>query len=112
MPKRILQGIVVSDAQNKTIIVRVERRVMHPVYKKFVTRSKKYAAHDEANSFRTGDAVQIEECRPLSKRKTWTVLGEAMGVAPGLLRRRARAAQAEAEAEVTGAEAAEAGDAA
>jgi small subunit ribosomal protein S17 len=112
MPKRILQGIVVSDACNKTIVVRVERRVMHPVYKKFVTRSKKYAAHDEANSFRTGDAVQIEECRPLSKRKTWTVLGEAMGVAPGLLRRRARAAQAEAEAEVTGAEAAEAGDAA
>ena len=103
MPKRILQGIVVSDAQDKTIVVRVERRVMHPVYKKFVTRSKKYAAHDEANKFHTGDAVQIEECRPLSKRKSWTVLGEATGVAPGLVRRRARAQQAEAEAEVTGA---------
>ena len=98
MPKRILQGIVVSDAQDKTIVVRVERRVMHPVYKKFVTRSKKYAAHDEANKFHTGDAVQIEESRPISKRKSWIVLGEATGVAPGLVRRRARAQQAEAEA--------------
>jgi small subunit ribosomal protein S17 len=112
MPKRILQGIVVSDAQDKTIVVRVERRVMHPVYKKFVTRSKKYAAHDENNKFHAGDAVQIEECRPLSKRKSWVVLGEATGVAPGLARRRQRAAQAEAEAEVTGAATAEAGDAA
>ena len=74
MPKRILQGIVVSDAQNKTIVVRVERRVMHPVYKKFVTRSKKYAAHDEANLCKTGDMVRIEECRPISKRKTWMVI--------------------------------------
>jgi small subunit ribosomal protein S17 len=98
MPKRILQGIVVSDVQDKTIVVRVERRVMHPVYKKFVTRSKKYAAHDEENKFHTGDAVQIEECRPLSKRKSWMVLGEATGVAPGLARRRARAAEPDAEA--------------
>lgn len=112
MPKRILQGIVVSDAQDKTIVVRVERRVMHPVYKKFVTRSKKYAAHDEDNKFHTGDAVQIEESRPISKRKSWIAMGEATGVAPGLARRRARAQQAEAEAEVTGAAAAEAGDAA
>jgi small subunit ribosomal protein S17 len=112
MPKRILQGIVVSDAQDKTIVVRVERRVMHPVYKKFVTRSKKYAAHDENNKFHTGDAVQIEESRPISKRKSWVVLGEATGVAPGLARRRARAAQAEAEAEVTGAATVEAGGAA
>ncbi|HTZ35734.1 MAG TPA: 30S ribosomal protein S17 [Stellaceae bacterium] len=104
MPKRILQGIVVSDVQSKTVIVRVERRVMHPVYKKFVTRSKKYAAHDEENKFHTGDAVQIEESRPLSKRKTWVVLGEATGVAPGLARRRARAAAAEVEAEATGAD--------
>ena len=110
MPKRILQGIVVSDAQDKTIVVRVERRVMHPMYKKFVTRSKKYAAHDEDNKFHTGDAVQIEESRPISKRKSWIVLGEATGVAPGLARRRARAAQAEAEAEVTGVAAAEAGE--
>ena len=98
MPKRILQGVVVSDVQDKTIVVRVERRVMHPIYKKFITRSKKYAAHDEENKFHTGDAVQIEECRPISKRKSWTVLGEATGVAPGLARRRARAAEPEGEA--------------
>jgi small subunit ribosomal protein S17 len=104
MPKRILQGIVVSDKGDKTIIVRVERRVMHPVYKKFVTRSKKYAAHDEANVFHTGDSVQIEESRPISKRKSWVVLGAASGVAPGLARRRERAAAAEAEAEATGTE--------
>ena len=100
MPKRILQGVVVSDKCDKTIIVRVDRRVMHPVYKKYVTRSKKYAAHDENNQFHPGDAVQIEESRPLSKRKHWVVLGEASGVAPGLARRRARATSSpEAEAE-------------
>ena len=97
MPKRILQGIVVSDVQDKTIVVRVERRVMHPIYKKFITRSKKYAAHDETNQFHTGDAVQIEECRPLSKRKSWMAIGEASGVAPGLARRRARTVEAEGE---------------
>jgi small subunit ribosomal protein S17 len=102
MPKRVLQGIVVSDSCNKTVIVRVERRVMHPVYKKFVTRSKKYAAHDEENQFHAGDAIQIEESRPISKRKSWVVLGAASGVAPGLTRRRARAAAVEAEAELTG----------
>jgi small subunit ribosomal protein S17 len=75
MPKRVLQGVVVSDACDKTVIVRVERRVMHPIYKKFITRSKKYAAHDEHNSYRTGDTVRIEESRPLSKRKRWIVLG-------------------------------------
>jgi len=99
MPKRILQGIVVSDVQSKTVIVRVDRRVMHPIYKKYVTRSKKYAAHDEENQFHTGDAVSIEESRPISKRKSWVVLGAATGVAPGLARRRARAEAAEAEAE-------------
>jgi small subunit ribosomal protein S17 len=104
MPKRILQGIIVSDVQDKTVVVRVERRVMHPVYKKFVTRSKKYAAHDAENKFHSGDAVQIEECRPISKRKTWVVIGDATGFAPGLTRRRARAAAAEVEAEVGGAE--------
>jgi small subunit ribosomal protein S17 len=103
MPKRVLQGVVVSDKGDKTIVVRVERRVMHPVYKKFVTRSKKYAAHDADNKFHPGDAVQIEECRPISKRKTWIVLGTATGVAPGLARRRERAAAAEVEAEATGA---------
>jgi small subunit ribosomal protein S17 len=75
MSKRVLQGIVVSEACDKTVIVRVERRVMHPVYKKFITHSKKYAAHDEHNRFHAGDAVQIEESRPISKRKHWVVLG-------------------------------------
>ncbi|HVC53997.1 MAG TPA: 30S ribosomal protein S17 [Stellaceae bacterium] len=96
MPKRVLQGIVISDACDKTVIVRVDRRVMHPVYKKYVTRSKKYAAHDEENKFHAGDAVQIEESRPLSKRKHWMVMGAATGVAPAAVRRRARAAEAEA----------------
>lgn len=105
MPKRILQGIVVSDAQDKTVIVRVERRVMHPVYKKFVSRSKKYAAHDEDNRCKVGEAVQIEESRPISKRKSWVVLGAASGVAPGLARRRARAAAAETETDATTSEA-------
>jgi small subunit ribosomal protein S17 len=74
MPKRILQGVAVKDARDKTVIVRVERRVMHPVYKKFVMRSKKYAAHDENNVFKAGDVVRIEESRPISKRKRWVVL--------------------------------------
>jgi small subunit ribosomal protein S17 len=74
MPKRILQGIVVSDACDKTVIVRVERRFIHPIYKKYVSRSKKYAAHDEDNRYHAGDAVRIEESRPLSKRKRWIVL--------------------------------------
>jgi small subunit ribosomal protein S17 len=65
----------VSHACDKTIIVRVERRVMHPVYKKYVSRSKKYAAHDEDNRYRTGDTVRIEESRPISKRKSWMVIG-------------------------------------
>jgi small subunit ribosomal protein S17 len=74
MPKRILQGVVVSDKGDKTIVVRVERRVMHPVYKKFIMRSKKYAAHDEKNVHKTGDVVRIEESKPISKRKRWIVL--------------------------------------
>jgi len=77
MPKRVLQGVVVSDKGDKTVIVRVERRVMHPVYKKFITRSKKYAAHDEHNAHKTGDTVRIEESRPISKRKRWIVLAAA-----------------------------------
>jgi small subunit ribosomal protein S17 len=76
MPKRILQGVVVSDAMDKTVVVRVERRVMHPVYKKFIRRSKKYSAHDETNSVKVGDVVRIEECRPISKNKSWTVVTE------------------------------------
>jgi len=76
MPKRILQGVVVSDAMDKTVVVRVERRVMHPVYKKFIRRSKKYSAHDETNSVKVGDVVRIQECRPISKNKCWVVLAE------------------------------------
>ncbi|MBQ9235760.1 MAG: 30S ribosomal protein S17 [Alphaproteobacteria bacterium] len=74
MPKRILQGVVVSDKQDKTVVVSVERQVMHPVYKKFIKKSKKYAAHDENNQFKVGDLVSIEECAPISKHKTWTVV--------------------------------------
>ena len=74
MPKRVLTGRVVSDKTDKTITVLVERRVMHPLYKKFIRRSKKYAAHDDANLCKEGDLVQIEECRPLSKTKSWVVI--------------------------------------
>jgi len=77
MSRRVLQGVVVSDKGDKTVVVRVERRVMHPIYKKFITRSKKYAAHDEGNRWHTGDLVRIEESRPISKRKHWVVLGAA-----------------------------------
>ncbi len=76
MPRRIMQGVVVSDKGDKTIVVRVERRVMHPLYKKFITRSKKYMAHDEANNFKVGDLVRIVECRPISARKCWEVVTE------------------------------------
>lgn len=77
MPKRVMQGVVVSDKQDKTVTVLVERRVMHPLYKKYVKKSKKYAAHDEANNFKEGDTVSIRECRPLSKSKCWEVLTES-----------------------------------
>ena len=76
MPKRILQGVVVSDKQDKTVVVRVERRLMHPIYKKFIRRSKKYAAHDEGNTAKIGDVVRIRECRPISKNKTWELVKE------------------------------------
>ncbi|TPG48961.1 30S ribosomal protein S17 [Roseomonas nepalensis] len=81
MPKRVLTGRVTSDKQDKTVTVLVERRVMHPLYKKFIRRSKKYAAHDDTNLCREGDTVSIEECRPISKRKSWLVIernGEAV----------------------------------
>jgi small subunit ribosomal protein S17 len=74
MPKRILQGTVVSDKNTKTVVVKVERRFIHPVMVKTVRRSKKYHAHDEKGEFKTGDVVRIQECRPLSKLKTWEVL--------------------------------------
>ncbi|RAI44179.1 30S ribosomal protein S17 [Rhodoplanes roseus] len=74
MPKRMLQGVVVGDKQDKTVIVRVERRFTHPVMKKTVRRSKKYHAHDEANLYAVGDTVWIEEHRPISKLKRWSVV--------------------------------------
>ncbi|MEP2945738.1 MAG: 30S ribosomal protein S17 [Lentilitoribacter sp.] len=74
MPKRILQGTVVSDKNDKTVVVRIERRFAHPVLRKIVRRTKKYKAHDEANQFKTGDTVSIEECAPISKDKRWTVV--------------------------------------
>ena len=77
MPKRVLQGVVVSDKMDKTIVVEVERRIMHPIYKKFVRRTKKYAAHDEANTHKVGETVRIRECRPISKRKRWEVITDA-----------------------------------
>ncbi len=76
MPKRILQGVVVSDVQNKTVVVKVERRFTHPLLKKTVRRSKNYHAHDEANLCKSGDEVSIEETRPLSKLKRWVVLAQ------------------------------------
>ena len=74
MPKRILEGVVVSDKGDKTVVVKVERTFLHPVLKKTVRRSKKYHAHDEGNAFHTGENVRIVECAPKSKLKTWEVL--------------------------------------
>ena len=79
MPKRILEGVVVSDKMDKTIVVKVERRVQHPIYKKFIRRSKKYHAHDEANAVKAGEIVRIVECAPKSKLKTWEVISPAAG---------------------------------
>ena len=74
MPKRVLTGTVVSDKAEKTVVVRVERRVKHPLYGKIIKLSKKYHAHDVANEFHVGEVVRIEECAPISKLKTWTVV--------------------------------------
>lgn len=77
MPKRQLQGTVVSDVNEKTVVVRVDRAFTHPVMKKTVRRSKKYHAHDEANAAKVGDVVWIEECAPISKNKRWTLVTSA-----------------------------------
>lgn len=74
MPKRILQGTVVSDKGNKTVVVKVERAYLHPLFKKTIRRSKKYHAHDEANAHKVGDSVRIVECAPKSKLKRWEVV--------------------------------------
>ena len=82
MPKRVLTGTVVSDKTDKTVVVKVERKVKHPLYGKIIRRSKKYHAHDETNQFREGETVRIEECAPISKLKTWTVVGRVGAEAP------------------------------
>ena len=82
MPRRVMAGTVVSDKNDKTVTVLVERRVMHPVYKKFIRRSKRFAAHDEANVCKVGDVVYIRECRPISKTKRWEVVSEDTAQAP------------------------------
>jgi small subunit ribosomal protein S17 len=77
MPKRVMQGVVVSDKNAKTVVVRVERRYMHPLLKKTVRRSKKFHAHDEDDTFKVGDIVRIEESKPISKNKRWVVLKDS-----------------------------------
>jgi small subunit ribosomal protein S17 len=79
MPKRVLQGVVVSDKQDKTIVVKVERRYTHPLLKKTVRRTKNYHAHDEANNHKIGQTVWIEESKPISKLKSWVALDKAPG---------------------------------
>ena len=80
MPKRVLIGVIVSDKGDKTVVVNVERKVKHPLYAKIIRRTKKYHAHDEANVFKLGQIVRIEECAPISKLKTWKVI-DGTGVA-------------------------------
>ena len=77
MSRRVVQGVVVSDKGDKTVVVRVERRVMHPVYKKIIRRSRKLHAHDEGNTAKVGDVVRIQECRPISKLKSWVLVSDA-----------------------------------
>jgi small subunit ribosomal protein S17 len=77
MPKRVLQGVVVSDKTDKTVVVEVERRYTHPLLRKTVRRTKKYHAHDETNALKVGDIVRIQESRPISKTKRWVVLTDA-----------------------------------
>jgi small subunit ribosomal protein S17 len=74
MPRRVLQGTVVSDKMEKTVVVRVDRRMSHPIYKKTISKSKKYSAHDEENRFKIGDKIEIIESAPISKNKCWKVV--------------------------------------
>ncbi len=92
MPRRILEGVVVSDKMDKTATVLVERRYMHPIYKKYLKRTDKYAAHDENNVCLPGDRVQIIECAPISKRKRWTLHTGGTGEAKVIEQRAARKA--------------------
>ena len=77
MPKRIMQGVVVSDKMEKTVVVNVERKFPHSLYKKFIKRSKRYHVHDKDNQFKMGDIVNIQECRPLSRTKRWEVISDS-----------------------------------
>ena len=76
MPKRVMQGVVVSDKMEKTVVVNVERKFPHPLYKKYIKRSKSYHVHDNSNNCKVGDMVSIQECRPLSKTKRWEVIAD------------------------------------
>ena len=76
MPRRVMQGVVTSKSGDKTVVVNVERLMMHPIYKKTIRRSKRYHAHDETNTIAVGDKVRIEECRPMSKLKRWTIVAD------------------------------------
>ncbi|MBX4336325.1 30S ribosomal protein S17 [Bartonella raoultii] len=78
MPKRILQGVVVSDKSDKTVVVKVERRYSHPLLKKTIRQSKKYKAHDENNQFKIGDQISIQESKPISKDKRWIVVKDSV----------------------------------
>ena len=97
MPKRVLSGTIVSDKPDKTVVVRVERRVKHPMYGKIIRLSKKYHAHDQDNSYREGEQVRIQECAPISKLKTWSVI-ERIGAAKAVTVEIVEGATAEAEA--------------
>jgi small subunit ribosomal protein S17 len=77
MPRRVLQGVVVSDKSDKTVVVEVERRYTHPLLRKTVRRTKKYHAHDETNALKVGDVVRIRESRPISRTKRWIVMTDA-----------------------------------
>ena len=100
MPKRVLSGTVVSDKPDKTVVVRVERRVKHPMYGKIIRLSKKYHAHDQDNAYREGEQVRIQECAPISKLKTWSVI-DRIGAAKAVTVEIVEGATAEAEAAAT-----------
>lgn len=80
MPRRVLQGVVVSNAANKTVVVRVDKQVKHPIYKKYIVKSCKYAAHDPLNTYQVGDSVKIVESKPISKTKKWHVFSDVQEV--------------------------------
>lgn len=82
MPRRTFRGVVIKDAMDKTVVVRVARQIKHPLYGKIIKRTKKYLAHDEGNVCKAGEQVYIRECRPLSKRKCWEVLADGQTADP------------------------------